>query len=66
MKRKESQRVLTVGVCQNTVSVKISNNGEKFFLGTYDTQKEALMIRNKFVLDNNLVERVGILEYEGE
>ena len=30
------------------------------------TQKEALMIRNKFVLDNNLVERVGILEYEGE
>lgn len=50
----------------NTVSIKISNNGEKFFLGTYDTQKEALMIRNKFVLDNNLVERVGILEYEGE
>ena len=39
---------------------------KKFFLGTYNTQKEALMIRNKFVLDNNLVERVGILEYEGE
>lgn len=50
----------------NTVSVKIRVNGEIFFLGTYDTQKEALEVRNRFVINNNLIDKVGLIEYEGE
>lgn len=50
----------------NTICVKFRVNGEAFYLGTFDTQKEALLIKNKFIEDNNLEHFIKIEKYIGE
>lgn len=49
-----------------TVSVKINVDGVLNFLGTYDTQKEALEVRNNFIIENKLQHLIDVLEYKGE
>lgn len=49
-----------------TVSVNISADGVSNFLGTYDTQKEALEVRNNFIINNNLQHLLDVIEYKGE
>lgn len=49
-----------------TVSVKFCVDGEIHFLGTFDTQKEALEVRNNYIRKIGKEELLGIIEYKGE
>lgn len=49
-----------------TVSVKFNVDGVIHFLGTFDSQKEAIDAKNKFLISNKLTDKIKLIEYEGE